>query len=395
MTDATGNRGLRLLGFAHTPLLAGGSEKVLLRTLGAAHAEGWDVTCVAPDGPLADELVGLGIRRRRGPDLRLGTGARPVAVARLAVEWALAARRLRLASAEADVVLVNGIRALPVLGMARSATPVVWLAHDVLWQPSYRWLARLCLPAVDEVVAVSHATAAPLRRFRVPTKVVYNGTAWPVEPAPTQPPPPLTVGNAAAMTPWKGHTVLLDAIAATNRPDVHLELLGTPNPKDADYGVMLHRRVDGLGLTDRVHFVGQVSDPLEHMRRWAVAVVASTDPEPGPLIMIEAMSVGVPVVATAHGGPTELLGDAGLLVPPGDPVAMAAAINRILDDTALHRRCRDAGRRKVMRDLVLADRTAELLGVLAEVSARGPSGRGAPRWPRRHSYRARPSVSCG
>jgi glycosyltransferase involved in cell wall biosynthesis len=374
-TSAKGRDRLRLLGYAHTPLLAGGSETVFLRTLQAARGAGWEVACVSPEGPLADELKALGAHWVPGPDLQLGSAPRPLAVAELAWRWLAGAPRLRRLCADVDLVLVNGIRALPALSVARPRARVVWLAHDVLWQSSYRRLARWSLGGVDEVVAVSRATAAPLQRLRVPTRVVYNGTPWPVQPAPPEPPRPLTIGNAAAMTPWKGQSVLIDALAQLERPDVHLELLGTPNPKDADYGAMLHRQVDRLGLTDRVHFPGQVSDAIEHMRRWAVAVVASTDPEPGPLVMIEAMSVGVPVVATAHGGPTELLGDAGLLVPPGDPAAMASAVARLLDDRALRQGCRQAGTHKVEQDLVLADRTAELLGVLADVATRAPSRR--------------------
>jgi glycosyltransferase involved in cell wall biosynthesis len=86
--------------------------------------------------------------------------------------------------------------------------------------------------------------------------------------------------------------------------------------------------------------------------------------------MMEAMSIGVPVVASAHGGPTELLGEGGVLVPPGDATALARALDTILEDTDLRRRCRDAGRRRVEADLVLEDRTAELFGMLVELAER-------------------------
>jgi glycosyltransferase involved in cell wall biosynthesis len=249
------------------------------------------------------------------------------------------------------------------------------VAHDVVAGRDFARLAKWGLGGVDQVIAVSEVTAAPLERYGVPIKVVYNGTPWPVDPAPAQPPAPLTVGIAAALTPWKGQSVLLDAMARMDRSDVQLELMGRPYAKDVGYSEMLHRQVKLLGLGERVHFLGQVADPLERMRRWAVAVVASTDPEPGPLTMIEAMSVGVPVVATAHGGPTEILGDAGLLVPPGDPGAMARAIVQVLDDPELRRRCREAGRTRVGQDLALADRSAALLRVLEDLAQRRPSHR--------------------
>jgi glycosyltransferase involved in cell wall biosynthesis len=284
------------------------------------------------------------------------------------------------------VILVNGIRALPPVRLARPKAPVALVAHDVVSGRDFARLAKWGLGGVDQVVAVSQVTAAPLERYGVPIKVVFNGTPWPVEPAPSQPPEPLTVGIAAALTPWKGQGVLLDAMARIDRRDVHLELMGRPYAKDVGYAEMLHRQVESLGLAERVHFLGQVAKPLERVRRWAISVVASTDPEPGPLTMIEAMSVGVPVVATAHGGPTELLGEAGLLVPPGDPAAMARALGQVLDDPELRRRCREAGRSKVQHDLVLADRTAELLRVLEDLAQSGPS---RSRWRGRDGSRGR------
>ena len=76
------------------------------------------------------------------------------------------------------------------------------------------------------------------------------------------------------------------------------------------------------------------------------------------------MSVGVPVVGTDHGGTSEVLGDAGLLVPPRDPVAMAAAIERLLAEPDLRRRCADAGPRTVAAALTLEHWADELTAKL-------------------------------
>lgn len=376
---------LRLLAVSHATLGTGGAERVLLRTLEAALAAKWEVTCVAPPGDLALQLCRLGVHWEPGPEFRRvrpGPLGLAQVIGRLLRGGPGGAAHLHGLASWADVVLANGVRALPLLALARPAAPVAWMVHDVTAQPSLRWMTLVCAGVVDLAIGVSAATAAVAAPLGLPTTVVYNGTDWPVHPAPEEPAPPITIGCAAAISPWKGQHVLIEAFAQLDRPDLHLELMGACYPKDVAYEQSLRQRAAQLGLAHRVHFLGQVDDPLERMRRWSVAVVASVDPEAGPLTMIEAMSIGVPVVATAHGCPTEILGPAGLLVPPGEPGPMATALGRLLDDRELRRRCRVAGRAKVERDLTLEGRRAALLEVLADVAARGPTRRWALRAPR-------------
>jgi glycosyltransferase involved in cell wall biosynthesis len=284
----------------------------------------------------------------------------------------LAARTLRRASREADVVLVNGLLALPAIRVARSRVPVVWLVHDVLRRADRLAIARWAAPAVDLAIAVSKATAGPVRDIGIETVVVPNGTAWPVDPAPQPPPQPPVVGCAAALTPWKGQDVLLEA-ARLLPPEVTIELAGGTFPKDGPFVDRLHQLAAQPGLEGRVRLLGRISDPLARMRQWTVCVSSSIDPEAGPLHVIEAMSVGVPVVGTDHGGTAEAVGEAGLLVPPGDPAALAAAITRLLTDDDLRRRCAAAGPRLIAEHYQLNDRVNELLDVIAGVEAEAKS----------------------
>jgi glycosyltransferase involved in cell wall biosynthesis len=81
------------------------------------------------------------------------------------------------------------------------------------------------------------------------------------------------------------------------------------------------------------------------MAGWDVVVSASVLPEAGPLNVLEAMSHGLPVVGSDHGGTSEFLaGGAGVPYPPGDAAALAAAIQRVLDDAELRREVGDAAR---------------------------------------------------
>jgi len=115
-----------------------------------------------------------------------------------------------------------------------------------------------------------------------------------------------------------------------------------------------------------VRFLGRQDDALGRMRAWTVAVSASVLPEAGPLAPLEAMSIGLPMVGTDHGGTPEVLGRAGLLVAPDDAEAMASAINRLLDDHSLWESCHRAGPIQIENGLRLDQQLAGLLRVLGE-----------------------------
>jgi len=354
-----------------------GAEMVLLRDLTAARIAGWIVRCACADGPLVEELIDSGIAQVPIPDLRLPDGPRPIALARAAARSIVAARRLRRAVRPDEIVLANGVNTLPALRAARLDRRTVFFAHDVLVRGDRLRIARFGAAVIDLAVAVSDAVAGPLRAIGIPTVVVHNGTAWPVEPAPDIAPSPPVVGCAALLTEWKGQHVLLEAMTRVSRPDAVLELMGATLPKDGPYAAALERRAARPDLAGRVRFLGQVADPMDRLRRWSVAVSASIDPEAGPLTALEAMSVGVPFIATDQGGVTEVLGDAGLLVPPGDVDALAAAITRLLDDGELRARCQRAGPTTIVaRNQTAADQRDAMLGILDEMAA---DHRAAPR----------------
>ncbi len=307
-----------------------GAERVLLRDLVGARQHGWDVRVACGDGPLVAALDEHGIERLAIPDLRLPRLPRPLAVMVAALHAARAGLRLRRVARDAEILVINSVNALSVLFATRSRTPVVYFAHDVLVRLDRRILLRIVARRIDMAIAVSDWVARRLRVLGVPTEVIYNGTEFPV--APAKPADPPCLGISALLTPWKGHEVLLDALAQLDHADVVLEIMGGAPDKDEAYVVQLRHQVEALDLGARVRFLGHQADPLAVMRRWTIAISASTDPEAGPLVGLEAMSLGLPVIATDHGGVTEVLGAAGRLVPPGDAGAMARAIDAMLDD---------------------------------------------------------------
>ncbi|CAO5193106.1 MMP alpha-(1-_4)-mannosyltransferase [Frankia sp. AiPs1] len=167
-------------------------------------------------------------------------------------------------------------------------------------------------------------------------------------PAGRVPVPGRIVVVTSADVPLKGLGVLLEALAALRRerPGAHLVCVGKVRE-----GGQAQRQVTELGLVDAVTFRSGVPEPelVDLLRSAEVAVVPSLY-EGFSLPAVEELSCGIPLVATTAGALPEVAGpdgEAALLVPPGDPVALAKAIRRLLDDPALRARMGAAGRRRV------------------------------------------------
>jgi len=140
--------------------------------------------------------------------------------------------------------------------------------------------------------------------------------------------------NVAALAPHKAQSVLLDAVAGM-REDIRCFIVGEGALRES-----LARQAGELGVTDRVTFTGFRDDALEFIRLADVFVMSSHLEGLGTSIM-DAQSLGTAVVATRTGGIPELVadGDTGLLVPPGQPRALAEALTCMLDDGELRDRC--------------------------------------------------------
>jgi glycosyltransferase involved in cell wall biosynthesis len=153
--------------------------------------------------------------------------------------------------------------------------------------------------------------------------------------------------TSSADTPLKGLKYLLQAVAALipKRPELHVVVVGTPKKESS-----IPSLIRALGLGRHVVFTGAISQ-AEFVRQYAqarAAVVPSLYEGFG-LPAGEAMACGVPVISTTGGALPEVVGDAGLLVPPGNAQALASAIERICDDDQLATSLGAAGRARVLR----------------------------------------------
>ncbi len=133
---------------------------------------------------------------------------------------------------------------------------------------------------------------------------------------------------------WKGHNYLLDTIDLLKRKNnLHIKLLIVGEGPNKDE---LTDKVFNLGLTNDVLFVGYLKDAMDIMASSDIVVVPSKN-EPFGRVVIEAMSVGAPVIATEGGGIPEIIQDGtnGLLVHYGDVEELSKSIKRVIEDEKL------------------------------------------------------------
>jgi glycosyltransferase involved in cell wall biosynthesis len=154
--------------------------------------------------------------------------------------------------------------------------------------------------------------------------------------------------------------------AAEHVPDAVFALAG-----DGAERHRLHGLARGLGVQDRVLFLGQRHDIPELLAVCDVVVVPSLD-EGLSVAVLEAMALGRPVVATAVGGTPEAVHDGvtGLLVPPANPAQLAAAIRRIIEDGALAERLGDAARARAEAAFSAARMVERISAVYDDLLAR-------------------------
>lgn len=313
-----------------------------------------------------------------------GYGRRPSRLLRALVTFAVAAGHARTMAAE-DVRHVHAhFATYPALTawLASRLTGVGYSftahAHDIFVDQSH--LRRLVDDAAF-VAVISDFNRQFLGRFdgasRTPVHVVHCGVdpdayAFRVRPLPAS--GPIRAICVASLNELKGHRVLLDALAS-GRPGlerVHLDLVGSGPLEDE-----LRRQADRLGIAERVHFLGtRTEDDVARLLDAAHVFVLASVPTPSgrmdgiPVAIIEALASGIPVVATRLSGIPELVRDGvtGVLATPGEPAALAAALERLLADPAAVAERAHAGRMLVEEEFAIersAGRMAELLRSVA------------------------------
>ncbi len=183
------------------------------------------------------------------------------------------------------------------------------------------------------------------------------------------PPGGKAVGIVASLSPQKDHLTFLRAarIIGQHLPQTRFALIG-----DGPLRPLLKREAQELGVTPLVTFFGIQRDIGTYVGSLDVAVQCSADKEGCSNVVLEAMALGKPVVATEVGGNTELVepGVTGLLVPPRDPQALAQAVISLLEDPQESQAMGERGSEVVRRQFSLEGMVKNYQDLYQEVLAR-------------------------
>lgn len=291
------------------------------------------------DGPVAEQLVSAGVpyvslrclarRVHLLGDLRAGAeivdALRALAPDLVSTHTAkagwigrAAARRLSIPALYTPHGWSIGSRMSPRMGA------IYGLAEKV----ASKWSAAIiCVCEAEKRLALSKRVAAADQML-----VVHNGVrdvARELRASPAQ--SPVRICSIARFAPPKDHRTLLAALAALRSQPWELDLVGT-GPLEPE----MRHLAGELGLAGRVRFHGYVADPAPVLAGAQLFVLSSRS-EAFPRSVLEAQRTGLPVIASAVGGISEAVTDGvhGLLVPPANSGALAAAVERLLGDAQL------------------------------------------------------------
>lgn len=262
---------------------------------------------------------------------------------------------------------------------------VVFTEHGRFYPDRYRYKALLINPVMalltNAIVAISSATRDALGRYEfIPKRkvqIVYNGIeGWSADleqaarvrrelGIPSEDP---VLGTIARLDPVKNQTMMLEAFAGVlnTHPNAWLLMVGDGPDRDR-----LEALAEQLDITGRVKFVGFKNQPIAYLSAMN-GFLLSSHTEGTSMTLLEAMSLGIPTVATRVGGNPEIIDNerTGLLTPAGDAAAFQAAIVRLLDDPILAQSLSEAAIQRFKRDFSVQSMQASYAGLYRRILKR-------------------------
>ena len=392
--NTTRNSGSTIL-FIHGIAEIGGGERDLLMLLDRLPGYGYRPVVVCPErGPFVEELRhrGIGCRHATFPPWRkLLSYPRRRATIRSLGEI-VTSERPALVHVNDIWWVPQTLGALERSGMSGSdripRTPIV--AH-VRQEIEPRKVKRYDLHRADLLFPVSKQIQVPLEAGGVaPEKArpLYSGLDLARIPAQSGreavrqrygfPKDALVLGTVANLFPRKGYDVMLAALLRilTHCPHVHYLIVGHG---DKDYEARLRRLAGADTLRSRVHFTGFQPDVYPFLAAMDLYVHPALMEGFG-IAVLEAMAMGLPVIATRTGGLPEIIEEriTGVLVPPGDVEALGTAVVTLAADVQLRSVYGAAGRDRVMKSFTIGAMMDRLVAGYQDVLKRASLGREVP-----------------
>ena len=289
-----------------------------------------------------------------------------------------------------DIVHTNvGVIPSAPLGAWLARVPHVWHIRD--WYGEFRglwkWYRRFILVFSDAVVCVSHAVA---NQFPKNPKVIVVHDGFPLEEFAVDQArlraefrkkfeidPDRFVAGCIGRIKFvrKGQEFLVRAVAILRAQNIDLTALivGAPSSGNEDHLQRLRAlAIEQLGVSDRVVFTGEIADARPAFAALDVFVLTSAQPEPFGGVVMEAMGMSKPVIATALGGSLDQVveGETGFLIPPADPDALAEKILILLKDQTLRTRMGAAARKRIETHFRLSQMINKIESIYLELPGR-------------------------
>jgi glycosyltransferase involved in cell wall biosynthesis len=357
--------------FVHAGAELYGADRVLLELLSGLKTEGYGLHVVLPSaGPLVKEVEKLGVsvhcknlgvlRRKYMTPLGLLNRSCRVFSAVLVLKKMIRRHQIDVVHSNTTAVF-SGVIAARLAGVKH-----VWHVHEITTRPS--WFARLIAHSVgaltDKAVFVSQASlkhmCALSSSVRAKAVLIHNGiddtralegkpgvmrseNAWNES--------NLIVGMVGRINWWKGQGKLIDCAIGLEKtlPQLRYLMVGGVFEGETTIRESLIQRIESHDMTSKIVLQDFRSDIGNVLADLDVFVLPSTEPDPFPTVVLEAMAAGKAIVGFRHGGVCEMVEDGitGLLCDPCDIEQMKEAITRLVTSPTLARTMGLAGRKRL------------------------------------------------
>jgi len=247
-----------------------------------------------------------------------------------------------------------------------SGVPMIWHLHSILHGLELKLCSILLSFGVKKVIAVSRSAAEPFNKNKDKIEIVYNGidaakysNAEDRERMRAElniPAGSKVIGFIGQISRWKGIEDYINAaalIAEQEQQAIFLVVGDVLFGEDLGYKEHIKKLAVDLGGAKSISFLGQRRDVPRLLSAIDIIVIPSIEPDPCPLVLLEAMASGKAIVASAHGGVAEIIenGVTGKLYPPGDHRKLAELLSLLLKEQGMIGELGKRANIKVTRDL--------------------------------------------
>lgn len=271
--------------------------------------------------------------------------------------------------------------------LAAMMTGIPCITHEMGINEHFSFLSRWFGKRLDRIISLSHSIHEHMRKAGVDfpnVEVIHCGIdlgRYHIKERPADlrrkhsiPETAEVIGVVGNIREWKGQETLVRATALLKKdyPNLRCLLVGDCGVRDKAYGDKLHTLCRELDIVENVVFVGFQRNAIDYMELMDVVTHTSIKPEPFGIVTLEAMSRSKPLVSTTIGGPAEVVlsGQTGLLVEPGRPELLAAAVKTFLGDRQHAAENGRLGYQRLLQHFSLQKNIERTMAVYDEVFAR-------------------------